>query len=210
MSLEEVAGDRIIVRNEKRIKAIENMKRSKNLIDKYKINPDKYWDNDAILADLDTKRHDFSVLCCNLGIDFNIATVIRNSNAFLAKMVYIYGRKKYDRRGAVGTYKYIHLEVLPTENDLNKLDNMHWVGIDNTKSAKDINNFNWPKDSLMVFGQEDIGIPDHIMERCKDKIYIGMFGSVRSINVGCASAIAMASYCRQWGKAKNANALIGE
>ena len=62
---------------------------NRNLIDHY-----KYWDDDAIIADLETKRHNFSVVCCNIGNDFNIATVIRNANAFLAKEVVIYGNKK--------------------------------------------------------------------------------------------------------------------
>lgn len=190
---------------ETRLKEVENMKRCLNLIDKYKINNNAYWENDAIIADLDSKRHDFSILCCNLGMDFNIASVIRNSNAFLAKMVYVYGRKKYDKRGAVGTYKYIHLKHCPEESDLDIIDGMHWVGIDNTEGAKDINHYDWPKNALMVFGQEDIGIPPHIIERCKDRVYIGQYGSVRSINVACASAIAMASWCRKWGEVKNQN-----
>lgn len=65
-----------------------------NVIDLYKT-----WTNEAIIADLDTKRHNFSVLCCNWGYDFNISACIRNANAFLAKEVVIAGKKRYDRRG---------------------------------------------------------------------------------------------------------------
>ena len=59
---------------------------TRNIIDHY-----HYWATDAIKANLDTKRGNYSIVCCNIGNDFNIATVIRNANAFLAKEVIIYG-----------------------------------------------------------------------------------------------------------------------
>ena len=74
---------------------------TRNVIDHY-----HYWKHEAIIADLDSKRNNFTVLCSNLYNDFNIATVIRNSNAFLAKQVILYGSKQYDRRGTVGTHHY--------------------------------------------------------------------------------------------------------
>ena len=74
---------------------------NRNIIDHY-----WYWKTEDIKADLDSKRHNFSILCSNLYNDFNIATVIRNSNAFLAKEVIVYGSKQYDRRGTVGTHNY--------------------------------------------------------------------------------------------------------
>ena len=86
---------------------------NRNLIDHY-----KYWDDDAIRADLETKRHNFSVVCCNIGNDFNIATVIRNANAFLAKEVVIYGNKKYDRRGTVGTHHYTNFRHVKSIDNL--------------------------------------------------------------------------------------------
>ena len=49
----------------------------RNLIDPY-----KYWSEEAVIADLDTRRHQFVVLCENLAYDFNISTVVRNANAF--------------------------------------------------------------------------------------------------------------------------------
>ena len=89
----------------------------RNVIDYY-----KYWTNDAINAHLDTNRHNFGVLCSNLANDFNISTVIRNNNAFLAKEVYIYGRKKWDRRGAVGAHLYSRIYHLPTEEALDSIN----------------------------------------------------------------------------------------
>lgn len=162
---------------------------NRNISDVY-----KYWEHEAIVADLDTKRHDFGVLVANVQYDFNIGSVVRNSNAFLAKMVYIYGKKQWDRRGAVGTHNYQHLVNV---KNLDEIGGYEWVGIDNVPGAVPLDDFVWPKNALMVFGQEQTGLPQDMITKCKSVVYIKQFGSVRSLNVGCASAIAMYDYCRK-------------
>lgn len=174
---------------------------TRNIIDHY-----KYWTDDAIRADLDVKRHNFSVVCCNIGNDFNIATVIRNANAFLAKEVVIYGNKKYDRRGTVGTHHYTNFRHVKSINDLGSYieknvsmyeGKVKVLGIDNVPQANDINFYNFDSDIhyIMIFGQEQIGIPQNVLDIVDDVLYIPQYGSVRSINVGSASAIIMNSYC---------------
>lgn len=174
---------------------------NRNLIDHY-----KYWTDDAIRADLETKRHNFSVVCCNIGNDFNIATVIRNANAFLAKEVVIYGNKKYDRRGTVGTHHYTNFRHVKSidnlqsyiEETISKFEGkVKLLGIDNVSEAKDINAFDFDPNVhyIMVFGQEQIGIPENVLSMCDELLYIPQYGSVRSINVGTASGIIMNNYC---------------
>ena len=50
---------------------------------------------------------------------------------------------------------------------------------------------------MFIFGQEQIGIPKEILDMADDILYIPQYGSVRSINVGCASSIIMNNYCAQ-------------
>lgn len=172
---------------------------TRNIIDHY-----HYWADDAIKADLNTKRHNFSVVCCNIGNDFNIATVIRNANAFLAKEVIIYGHKKYDRRGTVGTHHYTNFHHVRSIDNLgsyfeSKQESgpVRLIGIDNIPEAKDVNAFDFDLNVhyIMIFGQEQIGVPMDVLSMCDDVLYIPQYGSVRSINVGCASSIIMNNYC---------------
>jgi len=174
---------------------------TRNLIDHY-----KYWTDDAIRADLETKRHNFSVICCNIGNDFNIATIIRNANAFLAKEVVIYGNKKYDRRGTVGTHHYTNFRHVKSIDNLGSYieeivsqyeGKVKLLGIDNVCEAKDINAFDFDPNVhyIMIFGQEQIGVPKDVLDMCDDLLYIPQYGSVRSINVGTASGIIMNNYC---------------
>lgn len=180
---------------------------TRNLIDHY-----AYWNHDAICADLDSKRFNYTVVCCNIGNDFNIATVIRNSNAFLAKEVVIYGKKKYDRRGTVGTHHYTHFRHVRDIDSLSDFfavsaanifdqtgKQIRIIGIDNVDVAQNVNDYDYDPDVhyIMVFGQEQIGIPKEVLDVCDDIVYIPQYGSVRSINVGCASSIIMNDYCNK-------------
>jgi tRNA G18 (ribose-2'-O)-methylase SpoU len=165
----------------------------RNVLDIY-----KNWSLEAIKGDLDTKRHNFSVVITNDFHDMNIGTVIRNANAFLAKEVIIVGKKKYDRRGTVGTHLYENLKHVRTVEELDFLEGSKVIGVDNVENALSIENYSWPNDHFyLVFGQEQVGIRDSLRSLCHQMVYINQYGSVRSLNVGVASGIAMYAICCQ-------------
>lgn len=164
------------------------------------INHFAYWETEAIKADLDSRRHNFKVLCCNLYNDFNIATVIRNANAFLANEVIIYGSKQYDRRGTVGTHNYTtfkHFKEDQFDEMAEYIQKSFVVGVDNVPQASNISDYVWDAycPTVMVFGQEQVGIPKNVLDICDSLVYIEQYGSVRSLNVGTASGIVMYDYC---------------
>jgi tRNA G18 (ribose-2'-O)-methylase SpoU len=171
---------------------------TRNIIDHY-----HYWTTEAIKADLDSKRNNFSILCANIHGDFNIATVIRNSNAFLASMVYIYGRKRYDKRGTVGTHNYErfqHVKDIESFYDILRKKNVLEtciVAIDNIPGAESIECYQWSPDIhyIFCFGEEQLGLPKELIDMADKVLYIKQYGSVRSINVGTASGIVMYDYC---------------
>lgn len=167
------------------------MSDQRNVIDFY-----KYWETDAIKADLDTKRFDYGVLAVNIHGDFNVGTIIRNANAFLAREVLLYGKKQFDRRSTVGTHIYSNLRRVKTVDDFPAV---RIIAIDNREGAVPIESFEWPKDEyfLMAFGEEQLGLPEEIINIASDLVYIKQYGSVRSLNVGCASGIAMYDYVRK-------------
>src|SRR6476469_7108223 len=77
----------------------------RNVLDKY-----RYWKHEAIVAELDSRRHNFHVAIENWQHDLNIGTVVRTANAFLAKEVHIIGRRRWNRRGAMVTDRYQHID----------------------------------------------------------------------------------------------------
>ena len=76
----------------------------RNVVDRY-----RYWTMEAIVADLDRRRHDFHVAIENWQHDFNIGTIVRTANAFLAAEVHIVGNRRWNRRGAMVTDRYQHV-----------------------------------------------------------------------------------------------------
>lgn len=162
-------------------------KDNRNVIDHY-----KYWQEEAIRADLDKQRHPFVVLAENFAHDFNISTLFRNANAFLAQEIWVVGRRVWDNRGSMGAnhYQYVHRSrSLP--DTLERLSEWTPVVIDNIEGAEPMEDFVWPEKPLMIFGQESIGVSPVAIEAARHAVYISQYGSVRSLNVGVASGIAM-------------------
>jgi tRNA G18 (ribose-2'-O)-methylase SpoU len=168
---------------------------NRNVIDYY-----KYWNEDAIRASLDKIRFPFIVAIENFDKDFNISTTIRNCNAFTGKEIWILGRKRWDRRGAVGTYHYEHLKFGDSISAVKDAYPDHRVVVfENYDEAVDIREYEWHENTIMVFGQESIGVTDEALDLADDVVYIPQFGSTRSLNVGVASGIAMYSYVERFG-----------
>ena len=167
----------------------------RNVVDRY-----RYWTVEAIVADLDARRHPFHVAVENWEHDLNIGTVVRNANAFLAAGVHIVGRRRWNRRGAMVTDRYQHVVHHPTVTDLvawATSEGLDLVGIDNLPGSVPLETVEIPKRCVLVFGQEGPGLSAGAREACTVVCSIAQYGSTRSINAGVASGIAMHAWVRQ-------------
>ncbi|HEV7647747.1 MAG TPA: RNA methyltransferase [Actinophytocola sp.] len=167
----------------------------RNVVDRY-----RYWRRDAVVADLDTRRHDFHVAIENFQHDHNIGTVVRTANAFAAKAVHIVGRRRWNRRGAMVTDRYQHVEHHPDVEDLLKFAagaDLTIVGVDNTPGARRVETADLPRHALLLFGQEGPGLTAQAREAAATTVSIAQFGSTRSINAGVAAGIVMHAWIRQ-------------
>ena len=150
---------------------------------------------EEIVRTLRSTSHNFAVMMEHWNGDFNIGTMIRNANAFNAEKVFYYGKKKYDRRGAVGTHHYVDLNYINNRDVLISLKSEYtFVCLDNVKESVPMEDFVWPENSLMIFGEEGIGLSDEMLSLADHTVSITQYGSVRSMNVGTTSGIAMYDY----------------
>ena len=174
----------------------------RNVVDRY-----RYWRLDAIVSDLDERRHPFHVAIENLQHDLNIGTVVRNANAFLAEAVHIVGRRRWNRRGAMVTDRYQHVHHHPDVGALGAWAAAHdlpVVGIDNLPGSVPLEQIALPRRCVLLFGQEGPGLSEAARDRLDLVCSIAMFGSTRSINAGVASGIAMHAWIRQHGLGEDA------
>jgi len=167
----------------------------RNVVDSY-----RYWTVEAIVADLDQRRHPFHVAIENFGHDLNIGTVVRTANAFLAAEVHIVGRRRWNRRGAMVTDRYQHLRHHAGIGGLLRFAadrGLPVVAVDNAPGAVPLETVELPRECLLLFGQEGPGLTDEAHAGAALTVSIAQFGSTRSINAGVAAGIAMHAWIRQ-------------
>jgi len=168
----------------------------RNVADRY-----RYWSVEAIVADLDQRRHPFHVAIENLGHDFNIGSIVRTANAFLAAEVHIVGRRRWNRRGAMVTDRYQHVRHHADIASLAAFaaaEDLPVVAVDNGPGAVPIETAVLPERCLLLFGQEGPGLTAEARAAAVMTVSIAQFGSTRSINVGVAAGIAMHAWIRQY------------
>ncbi|PJJ73532.1 SpoU rRNA methylase family protein [Diaminobutyricimonas aerilata] len=165
---------------------------TRNVIDRY-----RYWRMEAIVADLDTRRHAFHVAIENWQHDLNIGSIVRSANAFAADTVHIVGRKRWNRRGAMVTDRYQHVMHHPDVAALAgwaRENELPIVAVDNVEGAVAVERAELPERCILLFGQEGPGLSPEALAAASSVVEITQYGSTRSINASAAAAIIM----HQW------------
>ena len=168
---------------------------TRNVLDQY-----RYWKMEAIVAELDSRRHGFHVAIENWQHDLNIGSIVRTANAFLAAEVHIIGNKRWNRRGAMVTDRYQHVRHHPTIEDFLKWATdagLPIIAIDNVPGCQKIEEYVLPEACVLLFGQEGPGLSEAALEASEVILEISQFGSTRSINASAAAAITMHCWVEQ-------------
>ncbi|MDO5066789.1 MAG: TrmH family RNA methyltransferase [Propionibacteriaceae bacterium] len=161
----------------------------RNVIDRY-----RYWRLEAIVADLDRSRSGLHVAIQNWEHDFNIGSIVRTANAFNVAGVHIVGRRRWNRRGAMVTDRYLSVHHHADEQGLRDWMGQRGitlVGVDNLPGAVPLETTQLPECCCLVFGSEGPGLTGEMVDSCASLVAITQRGSTRSLNAGAAAAIAM-------------------
>ena len=172
------------------------MEDTRNLVDEY-----KGMTNEQVFLMLEQKRNELEVAIENVSHDFNIGTIVRSANSFNVRAVHIIGKKKYNRRGAMCTDKYLkifHWERVEDFINDQRERGRELVAIENnTERSKGLLNKKFVQKTTLIFGSEGEGISRELLEAAGDVRFIESFGSTRSVNVGVAAGIAMYEWVRK-------------
>jgi tRNA G18 (ribose-2'-O)-methylase SpoU len=178
---------------------------ARNVVDEY-----RYRTVEAIADDLDRRRAEhpdaqLHVAIENWAHDLNIGSVVRTANAFNAASVRIVGRRRWNRRGAMVTDRYLHVEhhedtaALAAWADTAGPEGgrLPVVGVDNVPGSVPLEGRALPASCVMLFGQESAGLTPEAQEACDVIVHVTQHGSTRSLNAGAAAAIAMWAWAVQ-------------
>lgn len=167
----------------------------RNVADRY-----RFWRVEAIVADLDTRRNPLHVAIENWGRDFNIGSVVRTANAFNVAAVHIVGRRRWNRRGAMVTDRYLQVRH---HDDVAGFvawaggEGVPILGVDNVPGSVPLEGRELPRRCALLFGEESAGLTPEAQQACEAVLHITQHGSTRSINAGAAAAVAMWAWAIQ-------------
>ena len=167
----------------------------RNVVDRY-----RYWTIAAIRADLAARAHRLHIAIENVSQDLNIGSIVRSANAFNVAGVHIIGRRRWNKRGAMVTNRYLDVRHHPEPGELLSwaaAEDYEVIGVDNGPGARPLETAVLPERCLMVFGSEGEGISSELSAGCSRLLRIGQYGSTRSINVAAAAAVAMHTWILQ-------------
>ncbi|WP_166844930.1 RNA methyltransferase [Isoptericola sp. BMS4] len=171
----------------------------RNVVDRY-----RYWTVEAVRADLDARRpagRSLHVAIENWAHDLNIGSVVRTANAFNAAGVHVVGRRRWNRRGAMVTDRYLHTHHHADAQELATWaagEGLDVVGVDNVPGSVPLETYALPPRCVLLFGQESAGLTPAAQAVCTAVVHIAQHGSTRSLNAGAAAAIAIHGWASTW------------
>lgn len=131
----------------------------------------------------------------NVSGNLNLGSIIRTANFLGFEEVLYYGRRKWDKRGAVGTYHYTRLTYFESEEEFLKTiseRNYNLIALENNIDyTSPLHTFNWPNNPCIIVGEEESGLTAQVLDQAYACVEIPSRGSVRSLNVATAAGMAM-------------------
>lgn len=98
------------------------------------VDPYRYWKWEAIKADMASRAHGLHIAIENVSHDLNIGSIVRTANAFNVGGVHVVGKRRWNRRGAMVTDRYLRVYHHPTPEHLVRWaqeNNLELLAIDN-------------------------------------------------------------------------------
>lgn len=131
--------------------------------------------------------------------NLNLGSIIRTANFLGFREVLYFGRRKWDRRGAVGNHNYTQLNYYESEAEFLaaiKSRGYNLIALENNTTCEisQLWDFTWPPNPCILVGEEQNGLPEDILNECFAVVEIPGLGSARCLNVSVAAAIAMSDY----------------
>jgi tRNA G18 (ribose-2'-O)-methylase SpoU len=155
---------------------------------------------EEIRAELDRLRHPFRIAVIRAKNGFNIGAIIRTAHSFLAREIVLVGVEPWYERAAMGMQRYEHLREVPDEDAflaLARAEGWKLVVFEKDVARSGLWDCDLPDDAVLVFGNEDAGVPEAIVRAAHEIVAIPMYGINHSYPITVAAGIGMAEWARR-------------
>ncbi len=166
---------------------------TRNVTDSYKGCHDM-----CIVANMQTKSLDIIIVTESVNYDFHKGNILRTAEGFNLREFWIVGKKKWDKRPAVGSYNRMKPRFADTLDEMMAQVPLGYtvVTLDNVPGSVSMIDFVWPDKTILIVGEEGRGVSQQAIDIADKVVYIPMAGSVRSFSVSTAAGMAIYDYCR--------------
>lgn len=143
------------------------------------------------------------VACVPMRSNVNISTIARTASACGVQKLVLCGNNKLiskiARDGADELEIVVRRTLLPALKNF-KDDGYRLVGVEQTTNSQNIHDYSFEERTLLVVGNERLGISDDVLAALDDIIEIPVYGLPHSFNAATATSMAIYEYCRQFGE----------
>lgn len=141
------------------------------------------------------------VACVPMRSNVNISAIARTASASGVQKLVLCGNNKLiakiARDGADELDVVVRRTLLPALKTFAD-DGYRLVGIEQATNSQNIHDYEFQERTLLVVGNERLGISESILEALDDIIEIPVYGVPHSFNAATATSMAIYEYCRQF------------
>lgn len=141
------------------------------------------------------------VACAPMRSHVNLSHIVRTCGCFGIRRVIGCGVARLDERiardGADSVELEVHRSLGPV---LDRLRGEGWqlVGLEQATSSESLFDFRFLPRTVLVIGNERLGLEQEILDRLDRVAEIPMAGMPHSLNAATSTAVAVYEYCRQF------------
>ena len=139
--------------------------------------------------------------CPPLRSNVNLSRIVRTAGCCGLQRLIVCGNPRIDTKIARDSLEQVEIEVrrslVPVLKRL-KADRFQIVGLEQTSNSVSLYDFEFPKRTVLVVGNEREGLSEDILNALDHVVEIPVFGQPNSYNVASATAMALYEYCRQY------------
>ena len=149
-------------------------------------------------AELDRLRSQLSIAVVRAKNPFNVGAIIRVAHSFLVREIFLIGTEPFYERAAMGMQRYEHIvECTDEKAFLEAIEGRPLLGVERDHADSTIWQVDYPADAVLLFGNEDEGIPPELLRACRHIVAIPMYGINHSYPVAVAVGMVLCEWARR-------------
>jgi len=141
------------------------------------------------------------VACCPMRSNVNLSRIVRAASCCAVSKVIATGNPKIDpkiaRDGAEKLPFSKHRSLAPVLRELRN-DGYQLVGLEQTTKSHNLHQFTFQRKTVLVIGNERLGISDEILSVLDEVVEIPVYGLPYSYNAATATCMCLYEFCRQF------------